>query len=93
MEIMVHDFYSEYVNHVEQGEEVQKALLAAIDENTRKVTEHYEANKELLAAWQAGKGTIKVVTWIGKMVLWISSVAVAATAFIYAIRNGFTPPK
>lgn len=45
-----------------------------------------DAVRELLSAWQAAQGAIRVIYLVGNTVRWLTMVAAAFTACIYGLR-------
>lgn len=81
-------FYAEFVDHIEAEKAVQNTLTEAVNRNTLLVTESTRSTKELLEAWNAAQGALKVVAVLGRAVKWMAGIVGAVGVIWYTMRHG-----
>ncbi len=89
----LNEFYEEFVDHIDKEREMQSNLTASVDQNTRMVREIHRDTKDLLEAWQAAQGALKVIATMGRAVKWVAGLLAAVGVIWYTVRHGGTPPK
>ena len=82
---------------LERGSDRMDAIERALKANTEATLEGNRDAREVLEIFQAVKGGIKVLGWIGAMVKWLAPLATlcfaAYSAFYAMTHGGQLPPK
>jgi predicted nucleic acid-binding protein len=82
---------------LERGSDRMDAIERALKANTEATLEGNRDAREVLEIFQAVKGGIKVLGWIGVMVKWLAPLATlgvtAYSAFYAMTHGGQLPPK
>lgn len=83
----LNEFYDEFKAHEKEESDISRQLLDCLGDNRRAIDEIREENRaaiaqirndtrELIEAWQAAEGAVKVAGVLGAFVKWLSGVAV-----------------
>lgn len=63
--------------------EMQEGNTNAIHELTVAITHQSEATKDMVAAWNAANGAVKVGAAVGRFIQWASSMAIIGAAAVW----------
>lgn len=92
-----HEHRKEYQAYREEEAERWDHLLTsqaenakAQAENTKAIHELAESSRDLLNAWEAATGTVKVLSAFGKFIKWLSGFAFIGAFFAWLVQHFYT---
>ena len=84
----LHEFYDEFQEHVRLEGELYGNLMRKIDANTAATEALTKSTMTLVKAWNAAEGVATFGSWIGRVALWISSIAGVIAGVWYLVVHG-----
>lgn len=69
---------NDFEKHEEKGWDIHEKYIAAQEQNTIALKRLANKTHDMVEAWEAAEGVVKVGSYIGKFVKWISGFAVLA---------------
>lgn len=82
------EFYEEFVDCREQTQKDREGLLAALQQNTAAIKAQSQATEELVTAWNAAQGFVKVMAALASVAKALIPVGLLLGAFWYFIKTG-----
>ena len=84
----LHEFYDEFQEHVRLEGELYGKLMRKIDANTVATEALTNSTMNLVKAWNAAEGVATFGSWLGRVALWISSIAGVIAGVWYLVVHG-----
>lgn len=88
-------FRQEFLDHVEQFEQHEEdeqakydRLLKTLADNTAAIRRTEESTKDMVAAWEAAQGAVKVGAALGTLFKWLASLAFIGGIFTWLASHG-----
>ncbi len=88
------DHIEEYKKHCEDEEKRWGHLIVSQERNTQSIRdltastkELTESTRDIVSAWQAANGTVKIMSTLGAFVKWLSGFAVVGIAFKWLFEH------
>lgn len=90
----LHDFHSEFKEHVEHEKELQNQLAQCLNRNktalenlTKIVEKQSSETRDLIEAWTAVQGTVRFGSALGKFIKWASGLAIVGWIFVELTKH------
>ena len=91
----LHQFRQQFIDHVEQfgqHEEDERAkydcLLETLNANTAAINRTEESTKDMVAAWEAAQGAVKVAAAMGTLFKFLAGLAFVGGFFTWLASHG-----
>lgn len=82
-----HEHRKEYQAYREEESERWDHLLKSQEANAIAINRLAESSSDLLSAWEAATGTVKVLSAIGKFIKWLSGFAIIGGAITWIVQH------
>lgn len=83
----VDNHIEEYHTHREEENERWIHLLESQEKNALAINNLADSSRDLLEAWQAATGTVKVLSAIGKFIKWLSGFAIIGAFITWCVQH------
>jgi len=78
----------EYESYIENDKKRWDNLINVQERNTQSIKELTESTGDLISAWQAATGTVKMMSAIGGFIKWLGGFAILGTLINWIINYG-----
>lgn len=82
-----HEHRAEYKAYREEESERWDHLLKSQEANAVAINRLAESSSDLLSAWEAATGTVKVLSAIGKFIKWLSGFAIIGAFITWIVQH------
>lgn len=82
-----HEHRNEYKAYREEEAERWDHLLMSQAENARAISDMAEASRDMLTAWEAATGAVKVLSAFGKFIKWLGTFTFIGAFFTWLITH------
>lgn len=82
------EFYEDFVECKEQTQRDRECLLAALEQNTAAIKAQSQATQDLITAWNAAQGFVKVMAAIASVAKALIPIGLVLAALWYFLKTG-----